>query len=87
MSIAAVEEKTVTLADAKARLSELTELAASGESVIIAKRGRPVARMSRPERPRRPIDLEALRRLTASMPAQAEQAAEFIRRMREDARY
>lgn len=87
MNIAAVEEKTVTLADAKARLSELTELAASGESVIITKRGKPVARMSRPERPRRPIDLEALRRLTASMPAQAEEAAEFMRRMREDARY
>ena len=87
MSKVAVKEKTVTLADAKARLSELTELAAAGESVIITKRGKPVARLSRPERPRKPVDVEALRRLTASMPAQAEEAAEFIRRMREDARY
>jgi prevent-host-death family protein len=82
-----VEEKTITLADAKARLSELTELSAAGESVIITKRGRPVARMSPPERPRRPIDLQVLRQLTASMPPQAEEAAEFVRRMREDARY
>lgn len=44
-----MEEKTVTLADAKARLSELTELAAAGQPVIITKHGRPVARMSRPE--------------------------------------
>ena len=80
-------EKTITLADAKARLSELTELAAAGESVIITKRGRPVARMSRPERPRQPIDLQVLRKLTASMPPQAEEAAEFVRRMREDTRY
>ena len=87
MSKVTVKEKTVTLADAKARLSELTELAAAGESVIITKRGKPVARMSRPERPRQPIDVEGLRRLTASMPAQAAEAAESIRRMREDARY
>ena len=82
-----MDEKTVTLADAKAHLSELTDLAASGESVIITKRGKPVARMSRPDRPRQPVDLEALRRLTASMPAQSDEAAEFIRRMREDSRY
>ena len=82
-----MEEKTITLADAKARLSELTELAAAGEPVIITKHGKPVARMSRPERPRQPIDLDALRRLTASMPSQEDEAAEFVRRMREDARY
>jgi antitoxin (DNA-binding transcriptional repressor) of toxin-antitoxin stability system len=80
-------EKTITLADAKAHLSELTELAAAGETVIITKRGKPVARISRPEQPRQPIDLDALRRLSASMPPQAEEAAEFMRRMREDARY
>jgi antitoxin (DNA-binding transcriptional repressor) of toxin-antitoxin stability system len=82
-----VEEKTITLADAKAHLSELTELAAAGESVIITKRGKPVARMSRPDQPRRPLDLQRLRSLTASMPLQEEQAAESVRRMRDDARY
>lgn len=80
-------EKTISLADAKAHLSELTELVAAGESVIITKRGKPVAQMSRPERPRQPIDPQALRRLTASMPPQAEEAADFVRHMRDEARY
>jgi len=82
-----VEEKTVSLADAKAHLSELTERVAAGESVIITKRGKPVAQMSKPARPRQPVDLQALRKLTASMPAQAEDATELLRRMRDDARY
>ena len=34
MSKVTVKEKTVTLADAKARLRELTELAAAGESAL-----------------------------------------------------
>ncbi|MFM1891849.1 MAG: hypothetical protein RLZ44_926 [Pseudomonadota bacterium] len=80
-------EKTITLADAKAHLSELTELAAAGETVVITKRGKPVARLSQAEQPRQPIDLDTLRQLTASMPPQAEEAAEFMRRMREDTRY
>jgi prevent-host-death family protein len=80
-------DKTVSLAEAKARLSELTDLVAAGESVIITKRGKPVARMSPAEPPRQKIDLEAMRRLTASMPTQQEDAATFLRRVREDARF
>ncbi len=53
-----MSERTVTLADAKAHLSELTERAAAGEQVIITKRGKPVARISQPERPRQAIDLQ-----------------------------
>jgi antitoxin (DNA-binding transcriptional repressor) of toxin-antitoxin stability system len=80
-------ETTVSLADAKARLSELVERAAAGETVIITKRGKPVLRLSRPENPRSPVDLEALRRLTASMPRQSESAGSFVRRLRDDGRY
>ena len=80
-------DKTVSLAEAKARLSELTDLVAAGESVIITKRGKPVARMSPADAPRQPVDLEAMRALTASMPTQQEDAATFIRRVREDARF
>ena len=82
-----MSEKPVTLADAKAHLSELTERAAAGEQVIITKRGKPVARLSRPAQPRQPIDLKKLRALTASMPQQTEDAADLVRRMRDDARY
>lgn len=82
-----MEGKTVSLADAKAHLSELTELAAMGETVLITKRGKPVARVVRPEPPRKPVDLATLRHLTAGMPAQTEDAGSFMRSVRDDARY
>jgi prevent-host-death family protein len=78
---------TVNLADAKARLSELIARAEAGEDICIARRGKPVARLTRVERPKQPIDFEAWRKLRESMPKQEESAEEFIRRMRDDARY
>jgi len=82
-----MSEISVSLADAKARLSELSALAEAGETVVITKRGRPVARLSPPSVVRRPVDLARLRRLTDGMPRQAEDAGEFMRRLRDDARY
>ena len=82
-----METKQVSLAEAKAHLSELSELACAGETVIITKHGKAVGRLSAPEKPRKPIDLEALRRLTAGMPYQAEGAGQFMRRYRESERY
>jgi len=35
----------------------------------------------------KPVDLEALHKLHAKMPIQQESAGEFVRRMRDDARY
>lgn len=49
-------EKIVSFAHAKAHLSELTEQLASGDEVVITKRGRPVARLIRAERVLRPVD-------------------------------
>ena len=43
--------KVVNVAEAKAKLSELLEAALRGEEVIIAKRGKPLARLV-PEKPR-----------------------------------
>jgi antitoxin (DNA-binding transcriptional repressor) of toxin-antitoxin stability system len=82
-----MDDTTVSLAEAKARLSELTELAAAGQEVVITKRGKPVVRLSRPEVARRAIDLEALRRLTDQMPEQSEESGDFMRRVREESRY
>lgn len=82
-----MESKIVSLADAKAHLSELAELAAAGETVVITKRGKPVVRLSKPETPRKPVDLAALRRLTANMPPQAESAGSFMRNVRDQSRY
>jgi len=78
---------SVSLAEAKARLSELVTRAAEGETVQITRRGKPVAQITPVQRPRKPIDIEALRALTSKMPMQSESAGDFIRRMRDDDRY
>lgn len=79
--------RDVSLADAKARLSELVERAAHRESIRITKRGKPVAQLSSVDQDRKPVDLAALQALTASMPMQAEPAGEWLRRVRDDQRY
>ena len=77
----------VTLADAKAHLSELVERATRGETVRITRRGKPVARIVAIDRAPRPIDLGAMIALTESMPKQAEPTESWIRSMRDAARY
>ena len=77
----------VSLADAKAHLSELVERAAGGEAVCITRRGKPVAQITAVDGPRKRIDLAALRAMTDAMPLQAETARDFIRRMRDEDRY
>jgi prevent-host-death family protein len=79
--------KTVTLAHAKAHLSELVERAAAGEPVCITRRGKPMAQLSAVARPRKPVDVAALRALTDKMPMQQESGADFVRRMRDEGRY
>jgi prevent-host-death family protein len=79
--------ESVSLADAKARLSELVVRVAEGETVQITKRGKPVAQITPIRQPKKPIDVESLRALTSTMPMQEESAGDFIRRMRDDARY
>jgi prevent-host-death family protein len=77
----------VTLADAKARLSELVARAAAGEGVRITRRGKPLAVLAAVTSERTPIDLAALQGLTESMKVQTQSAAETIRAMREHDRY
>ena len=77
----------VTLADAKAQLSELVERAIRGEAVRITRRGKPVARITAIEQRPKAIDLVALRALTDTMPVQAEPARSWLRSVREGSRY
>ncbi len=79
--------ESVNLAEAKAHLSALVERVAAGETISILRRGKPVARLVPAEIERTPIDVDVLRALTDSMPMQAEDGADFIRRMRDDVRY
>jgi prevent-host-death family protein len=84
-----MSERTVSIAAAKARLSELVAAAEAGEDVVITKRGRPVVRLvAEPKpKPHRPIDLDWLREMTKDIPRQEEDSGTFIRRLRDDARY
>ena len=77
----------VSIADAKAHLSELVERAAAGESICITRRGKPVAQLIAIGSPRKPIDLKMLQAVTDGSQPQTESAGDFIRRMRDEARY
>jgi len=79
--------KTVTLADAKANLSKLTDMASQGESVIITKHGKPVAKVCPPDAMLKRANLSAMQALTASQATQAVEAGELIRLMRDGERY
>ena len=76
-----------SLADAKAHLSELVDRVAAGDSIIITRRGKTVAQLTAVTRPRKPIDAALLNALTATLPPQAESAAEVVRSMRDGDRY
>lgn len=80
-------EQQVSLREAKARLSELTECAAAGIDVVIAKHGRPVARLTQPKALRKRVDLTQLQALTHGMPLQRQGAGRALRRLREGTRY
>ena len=77
----------ISLADAKAHLSELVDRVEAGGSIEITRRGKPVARLTAVERPRRPVDPTLLRSLTATMPPQSQSAADLVRSMRDGDRY
>jgi prevent-host-death family protein len=79
--------RSVNLADARAHLSGLVKRAASGDPVCITRRGKPVARITAVETPRKRVDAAALRAMTDAMPLQRESARDLVRRMRDDDRY
>lgn len=62
---------TVTLATAKAQLSSLLDRVEAGETVIITRRGHPVARVSAAESPKKPIPFEELAAFRKSMPGKS----------------
>ena len=77
----------INLAHAKARLSELTELADQGQTIVITRHGKPVAQLTKPKGMRRPLRLEDLQQVTKPQPRQRESTARFIRDMRDASRF
>jgi prevent-host-death family protein len=76
----------ISLADAKAHLSELVDRVEAGASIDITRRGKPVARLTAAAGPRKPVALAMLQALTAALPPQTEGAADLVRAMRDDDR-
>ena len=77
----------ISLAEAKARLSELVDRVKAGDSIDITRRGKPVARLGAVTKPHKAIDAALLHSLTAAMPLQSQSAAELVRAMRDGDRY
>lgn len=77
--------QTISLADAKAHLSRLIELVEQGEEVTITRRGKPVARLVAEQAARQ--ELPSLAALRAGQPLQRESAGDFLRALRDGARY
>lgn len=77
----------ISLADAKARLSELVDRVQAGESIDITRRGKPVARLTAVAKPLKQIDAGLLQAMTSTMPVQVNAAADLVRTMRDDDRY
>jgi prevent-host-death family protein len=73
----------ISLADAKAHLSELVDRVEAGDSIDITRRGKAVARLTAVAKPRKPIDAALLQSLTAAMPPQSQTAADLVRSMRD----
>lgn len=74
-----------SVAEAKAKLSQLIELAESGQAVIITKRGRPVVHLIAEKTPAQAFP--SLAEFRASLPKQKQAAVDLIRKMRDTDRY
>jgi prevent-host-death family protein len=53
--------ETVNIYDAKTRLSQLVDVAASGEDVVVSRNGKPLVRITRLEPRKRPIKFGLLK--------------------------
>ncbi|MDY6982814.1 MAG: type II toxin-antitoxin system prevent-host-death family antitoxin [Pseudomonadota bacterium] len=75
--------QTVTLAEAKAHLSDLLNQIEAGEEVVITRRGHPVARLVAVNRPKQAVPSLAAFRKT--MPALRKAGADLLRELRDEA--
>lgn len=78
---------TVSVAEARARFSELLDKVEAGETVVITRRGEPVADLSGHKKPRGKRDLSWLHEEAAKIPYSPTDSGDLLREMRDDARY
>ncbi len=77
---------TVSLAQAKARLSELLDKVEAGEEIVVTRHGKAVARISPAAKTKKPIDYDRLAAFRATMPSLGEPSVDLIRAMRDEGR-
>ena len=80
----------IDLDESRESLAEIIARVEGGETVLVTRGGTVVARIepvAREVEPKKPIDFERLRRVADSLPYQEESAGDFMRRLRDDARY
>lgn len=75
---------TVSLAEAKARLSSILDRVEAGETFVITRHGKPVARVSAAESKKQPIPFEELAAFRASMPKLPVSTTELLRALRDE---
>ena len=73
---------TVTLAEAKAHLSNLLDQVEAGEEVVITRRGRAIARITPVEKPKQPV--KSLAEFRSRIPRWRKSSAELLRDMRDE---
>ena len=76
--------QTVNVAHAKAHLTKIIARIEKGGEVVITRRGRPVAKLSSIQGPKKPIDFAALDSLRARQRTSKTSSAALIRRMRDE---
>jgi antitoxin (DNA-binding transcriptional repressor) of toxin-antitoxin stability system len=75
--------RNVSVAEAKAKLSEILDNVENGEEVVITRRGKPMARLAAFNKPLKPVS--SLAKFRATMPSAKTSATTTIRRMRDEA--
>ncbi len=78
---------TVSVAEAKAHLSELLNQVEAGEEIVITRRGQPVARLAPERRPLNPLPLPSLAEFRASQPDSPTSSLDILLALRQEARY
>ncbi len=75
---------TVSVAEAKAHLSELLNQVEAGEEIVITRRGLPVARLAPEKKPLKSLPLPSLAAFRATMSESSISSADLIRQMRDE---
>jgi prevent-host-death family protein len=75
---------TVSLAQAKAHLSELLDRVEAGEEVVVTRHGRAVAHIRPATCPKLPLRFEDLARFRATLPHLRQPSAELLRAARDE---